>query len=84
MEAWIPRFWAGAIPVIDGIGVDSVCSFSLWYGSEEPVSVVGCYASTLGGTGGPEGPEYRLRSGTGPTGRYFRDPGAFLRCGTAD
>ena len=28
-EAWIPGFWAGAVPVIGGIGTDSVCSFSL-------------------------------------------------------
>ena len=41
------------------------------YGSEEPVSVSGCYTSTFGSTGGLEGPECRSRSGTGLTGRDF-------------
>ena len=27
-EEWIPEFWAGAVPVINGTGTDSVCSFS--------------------------------------------------------
>ena len=45
MEAWIPSFWAGAVLIIGGTGADSVCSFSLWYESEEPVSVAGCYAA---------------------------------------
>ena len=40
-------------------------------GSEEPVSVSGCYTSTFGSTGGPEGPEYGSRSGTGLTGQDF-------------
>ena len=77
-EARIPGFWAGAVPVIDGTSTDSVCSFSLWYGSEEPVSVVVCYTSTFGGTDGSEGPEYVLRSGIGPTGQDFEELGACL------
>ena len=79
-EALIIGFWASAIPVIGetGVGADSVYSFSLWYGSEEPISVAGCYASTFGGTDGPEGPEYGSRLGTGPTCQDFGDPGASL------
>ena len=74
-------FWAGAVPVIGGIGADSVCSFSLWYRSDEPVSVVGCYARTFGNTDGLEGPKYGSRLGIGPTGQDFGDPGACLcRC----
>ena len=83
-EAWIPGFWAGAVPIIDGKSTDLVCSFSLWNESEEPVSVAGCYASTFGGTDGPEGPKYGSRSGTGSIGQDFGDLGTCLhRCTTS-
>ena len=59
--------------------MDLVCSFSLWYGSKEPVSIVGCYVSTFGGTDGPKGPEYGSRLGTGPTGQDFGDLRSCLR-----
>ena len=35
------------------------------------VSVSGCYTSTFGSTGGPEGPECGSRSGIGLTGQGF-------------
>ena len=75
-EAWIPGFWVGAVPVIGGTSADSVCSFSLWYGSEEPVSVVECYTSTFGST---DGPEYGSRSSIRPTSQDFEELGACLR-----
>ena len=78
-EAWIPGFWVGIVLVIGGTGTDPVCSFLLWYGSEEPVSIAGCYASTFGGTDGPEGPEYGLRSCTGPIGQDLGDLWPYLR-----
>ena len=77
-EAWIPGIQADAIPVISKTGADTVCSFSPRYGSEEPLSIVGCYASTFGSTDKPEGPEYGLRSGTSLIGQDFRDLGVCL------
>ena len=81
-EAGISGFWADTVLVINGTGANSVCSFSPWCGSEEPVSVVECYAITSGGTDGPEGSGYGSRSGTGLTVQDFRDPGACLSHGT--
>ena len=82
VEAGIPGFWVDTVPVINGTGADSVCSFSPWCGSEEPVSVAKFYANTSGGIDGPEGPGYGLRSGTGLTGQDFGDLGACLLHGT--
>ena len=48
-------------------------------GSEEPVSVAGCYTSTSGSTDGPEGPECGSRSGTKLAGQDVEDPGTCLR-----
>ena len=78
-EAWIQGFWVDAVLVIGGTGADSVCSFSLWYGSKEPVSVAGCYASTFDGTDELEGPEYGSRYGTRPTCQDLGDLGECLR-----
>ena len=70
-ETGIPRHWDRAVPVSCRTGEYTVHSSTPWYGSEEPVSVLGCYTSTFGGTGGPEEPEGGSRSGTGLTGRDF-------------
>ena len=63
-ETGIPGCWDSAVPVSCRIGEYTVHSSTPWYGSEEPVSVSGCYTSTFDNTGGPEGPEYGSRSGT--------------------
>ena len=78
-EAWIPRFWAGAVLVISGTGTDTVYSSTPQYGSEELVSVVECYTRTFGSADWSKGPDYGSRSGTGLTGQDFGDPGACLR-----
>ena len=78
-EAGIQGFWVGLVPVINGTGADTVCSFSPRYGSEEPVSVAECYASTFGSRDRPKGLEYGSRSGTRLTGQDFKDLGACLR-----
>ena len=62
--------------------MDSGCFFSLQCGSEEPVSVAGCYTSAFGSIDRPEEPGYGSRLGTGFTGQDFGDPGACLRYGT--
>ena len=49
-EVWIPGFWAGAVPVISGTGVDTVYSSTPQYGSKKQVLVVECYTSTFGST----------------------------------
>ena len=61
-EARIPGFRGSALPVISGTGKDTVYSSTPQYGSEEPVSVPGCYTDTSRYTGRPEGPRYGLRS----------------------
>ena len=81
-ETRIPGFWADAVPFINRIGADPICSFSLSYGSKEPVSVAACYTSTFSGIDRPKGLEYGSRSGTRPTGQDFGDPGVCLRCCT--
>ena len=73
--AWIPGFWAGAIPGISGTGADTVSSSTPQYGLEEPVSVAECYTSTFGNTDKSKGLDYGLRSGTGLIGQDFEDPG---------
>ena len=70
-ETGIPGYWDSAVPVSCRIVEYTVHSSTPWYGSEEPVSVLGCYTSTFGSTGGPEGLECGSRSGTGLTGRDF-------------
>ena len=47
-RAEIPRIWDTVVPDIDGTYTDTVYSFSPQYGSEEPVSVAECHASTFG------------------------------------
>ena len=64
IEVWIPGFWAGAVPVINGTSADTVYSSTPQYGSNEPVLVVECYMSTFGSTDRSEGPDYGSRSGT--------------------
>ena len=70
-ETEIPGCWDSAVPVSCRTREYTVHSSTPWYGSEEPVSVSGCYTSTFGNIGGPEGPECGLRSGTGLTGQGF-------------
>ena len=78
-EAWIPRFWVGAVPVINGTSADTIYSSIPQYRSEELVSVTECYTSTFGSTDMSEGPDFGSRSGTRLTGQDFRDLGACLR-----
>ena len=70
-ETGISEHWDSAVPVSCRAGESTVHSSTPQYGSEEPVSVSGCYTSTFGSTGGPEEPEGGSRSGIGPTGRDF-------------
>ena len=63
-ETGIPRLWDNAVPVSRRIGEYTVHSSTPLYGSEEPVSVSGCYTSTSSNTDRPEGPECRSKSGT--------------------
>ena len=70
-EIGIPGYWDNAVPVSYRTGQYTIHSSIPWYGSEEPVSVLGCYTSTFGSTSGPEGSEYGSRSGTGLIGRDF-------------
>ena len=71
LETGIPRFWDSTVPVSCRVGEYTVHSSTPWYGSEEPVSVSGCYTSTFGSTGRPEGSECGSRSGTGLIGLDF-------------
>ena len=84
IKAEIPGIWDTIFPDIGVPDIDTVCSFSHGYGSEELVLVVECYASTFGSPDKPEGPEYGSRSDTGLTSRDFRDLGVCLcRCTTS-
>ena len=67
-ETGFPGFLDSIVPVSCRIGEDIVHSSTPQYGSEEPVSVAGCYTSTFGSTDGPERPECGSRSGTWLTG----------------
>ena len=79
IKAEIPRIWDTVVPQIGGTCTDIVCSFSPRYGSEEPVSIAECYASTFGSIDRPEGPVYGSRSGIRLTSWDFEEQGAFLR-----
>ena len=70
-ETGIPGFWDSTVPVSARTGEDIIYSSTARFRPEEPVSVSGCYTSTFGSTGGPEGPECGSRSGTGLTGQDF-------------
>ena len=63
-ETGIPGLWDSAVPVSCRIGEYTVHSSTPLYGSEELVSVSGCYISTLNNTDRPEGPECGSRSRT--------------------
>ena len=78
-EAWIPRFWVGADPVINGTGADTIYFSIPQFRLKEPVSVVECYTSTFGNTDRSEGPDFGSRSRIGLTGQDFGNPGACLR-----
>ena len=65
-ETRILGFWDNVIPVISGIGVDTVCSFSPQCGPEGPVSVPGCGASSFYYTDWLERPGYGSRSRARP------------------
>ena len=72
-EVGIPRFGDDAVPVSYGIGVDTVCFSTPYYGSEEPVSVPGFRTSTYYFVDGPhrQEPERRSGSRTGLASRGF-------------
>ena len=80
LETGIPGFWDSTVPVSHIERKGAVHSTTPQWGSEEPVSVAGCYTSASGSTDGPEGPECGSRSGTEPAGQDIEDPGACLRC----
>ena len=63
-ETGIPRLWDSTVPVSRRIGEYTVHSSTPWYGSEEPVSVSGCYTSTSSNTDRPEGLECGSKLGT--------------------
>ena len=63
-ETGIPRLWDNTVPVSRRTEEYTVHSSTPWYGSEEPVSVSGCYTSTSSSTDRPEGPECGSKSGT--------------------
>ena len=63
-ETGILGYWDSAIPVSCRTRDYTIHSSTPWYESEEPVLVSGCYTSTFGSTGGPEGSECGSRSGT--------------------
>ena len=67
-EAGIPGFQDNVVPVISRTGANTVYSFILQYGSEEPVSVLGCCTSTSYYTDRTERPGHGLGPRTGPTG----------------
>ena len=64
LETGIPRLWDNPVPVSHRTGEYTVHSSTPQYGSEEPVSVSGCYTSTSSNTDRPEGPECESKSGT--------------------
>ena len=63
-EVGIPRLWDNAVPVGRRTGEYTVHSSTPQYGSEELVSVSGCYTSTSNNTDRPEGLECGSKSGT--------------------
>ena len=71
LEIGIPRYWNSVVPFSCRAEECTIHSSTPYYGSEEPVSVSGCYTNTFGSTGGPEGLECGSRSGIGLTGRDF-------------
>ena len=72
-KAEIPGICDTVVPNFDGTCTDTVCSFSPRYGSEEPVSVAECHASTFGsidrleGTGLGRGQGQGTQTGTSGT-----------------
>ena len=60
----IPRPWDNAVPVSRKTGGYIVHSSTPEYGSEDLVSVSGCYTSTLNSTDCPKGPECGSKSRT--------------------
>ena len=57
-EIGIPGFWDNTVPVSSRTGEDTVCSSTVWYRPEMPVSVSGSYTGTSHFTGRPERPKY--------------------------
>ena len=84
LEARIPGFRDSAVPVINGIGKNIVCSFTPQCEPEEPASVPGCCTSAFCYIYMVERLGYGLRSRVGLTSRDFKDPGACLRNHTTD
>ena len=63
-ETGIPGLWDSAVLVSCRTGEYTVHSSTPYYGSEEPVSISGCYTSTPRSTYRSEGPECGSKSGT--------------------
>ena len=64
LETGIPRLWDSTVPVSGRTREYTVHSSTPYNGSEESVSVSGCYTSTSSNTDRLEGPEYGSKSGT--------------------
>ena len=62
-ETGILRLWDNAVPVGRSTGEYTVHSSTPLYGSEELVSDLGCYTSTLNSTDWPKGPKCGSKSG---------------------
>ena len=64
IETGIPGLWGSVVSISCKAGEYTVHSSTPYYGSEEPVSVSGCYTSTHNNTDRPEGLECGPKSGT--------------------
>ena len=53
-DTGISGFWDSTVPISCRTGEDTVHSSIHSYGSEEPISVTGCYTSTFDSTDRPE------------------------------
>ena len=83
-EVGILRISDTLVPIINGTGADTVCSFSPQCGPEGPVQVLGCCTGPFCYADRPEmlGFESRLR--TELMSQDFKDPRACLRHHTVD
>ena len=84
IEAGIPELCYIMVPISSGTCADAIYSSLPQHGSGELISVPGYCTSTYYFTDGPYGPEHGSGSRPRLLGRYFRDPRACLRCGTAN
>ena len=84
LEARIPGFWDGTVPIISGTCTNVVCSFLPQCRTEGPVLDSECGTCTYHVIGRQERPEYGSRSRIGPIGQDFRDLRAYLHSCTTD